>query len=105
MVKTIVGQTLVDPEGDNIGQITDIINNPTTLEPEMLVVRTSRLRGEHLVPVRAVRAGETGATAPFTKAQVKDGPSAKDHTAPTSDERRAIYEHYGIDVPPSGKDA
>lgn len=104
MDQTLLGQKLVGHDGNPIGKITDVISDPATLEPEWLTVKTGMVGGEHLVPVKAIDPGAEGIVVPFEKEQVKSAPAARDHTAPTGDERAEIYEHYGMTAPPEGVD-
>lgn len=95
-----VGQMLVDRDGNEIGKITDVISDPVTIKPEWLTVRIGYLGGEHLVPVRAVETSEHGPlVVPFGKDRVKSAPRVKHHAGPERNERRALYEHYGLQVP------
>src|SRR5207244_159517 len=58
---------LVDPAGQEIGKVTDVIPDPVDLEPEWLVVRPSRFGKEYLVPLVAVEQREHDFLAPFEK--------------------------------------
>jgi sporulation protein YlmC with PRC-barrel domain len=93
----VPGQPLVDNDGNDIGKVTDVISDPSTLRTEWIVVRTGRFGPEHLVPANAVEALEDGSLrAPFTRHQVKAAPRAKDHASPTRPERENLFEHYGM---------
>ncbi|MEY2418390.1 MAG: hypothetical protein QOG90_1070 [Actinomycetota bacterium] len=87
---------LVDKEGGELGKVTDVIPNPRDLEPEFIVVKSGRFGGEHLVPVAAVKHKDGEYVAPFDADVLKDTPSVDQHTAPTTSEREALYEHYGV---------
>jgi hypothetical protein len=91
----------MDSEGNVIARISDVIPHPATLRPEWFVVRTGRIGGEHLVPVEAVVSTEDGqVVAPFGKDRIKHAPRAKEHASPSRPERDALYEYYGLAVPP-----
>lgn len=104
MQQVLMGRTVVDRDGVTVGKITDVITDPVTLEPEWLTVKTSRIGRERLVPAAAAQHDGDGVAVPFDKEQVRGAPAAKEHTAPTNQERAAIYAHYGMDAPPSGAD-
>src|SRR4051794_12027270 len=87
---------LVDPSGQTIGKVTDVIPDPVDLEPEWLVVRPSRFGKEYLVPLVAVEQRDDEFVAPFQK-DVKATPVVEQHTAPTVSERDAVYRHFGLD--------
>ena len=88
---------LVDPAGQEIGKVTDVIPDPVDLEPEWLVVRPSRFGKEYLVPLGAVEQREDEFVAPFEKDVLKATPVVEQHTAPTVSERDAVYRHFGLD--------
>ena len=88
---------LVDPAGQEIGKVTDVIPDPVDLEPEWLVVRPSRFGKEYLVPLVAVEQREHDFVAPFEKDVLKATPVVEQHTAPTTSERQAVYRHFGLD--------
>ena len=88
---------LVDPAGQEIGKVTDVIPDPVDLEPEWLVVRPTRFGKEYLVPLVAVEQREAEFVAPFEKDVLKATPVVEQHTAPTISEREAVYRHFGLD--------
>jgi hypothetical protein len=92
-------QMLVDRSGEEIGKIDDVIADPFDLRPEWLVVKIGRFAGEHLVPIAAVTERGDRFVVDFTKEDVKSAPKTKTHTAPTAEEREAVYRHYGLPIP------
>lgn len=88
---------LVDPAGQEIGKVTDVIPDPVDLQPAWLVVRPSRFGKEYLVPLEAVEARDDEFVAPFEKDVLKATPVVEQHTAPTVSEREAVYRHFGLD--------
>jgi hypothetical protein len=82
--------------GEEIGKVTDIIPNPRNLEPEWIVVKSGRFGPEHLVPIAAVEHREHEYVAPFDGELLKSTPTVGRHMAPTTDERDALYEHFGL---------
>jgi hypothetical protein len=88
---------LVDPSGQPIGKVTDVIPDPVDLEPEWLVVRPSRFGKEYLVPLIAVEQRAEDFVAPFDKDTLTATPVVEQHTAPTVSEREAVYRHFGLD--------
>jgi len=88
---------LVDPSGQTIGKVTDVIPDPVDLEPEWLVVRPSRFGKEYLVPLVVVEQRAEDFVAPFDKDVLKATPVVEQHTAPTVSEREAVYRHFGAD--------
>jgi sporulation protein YlmC with PRC-barrel domain len=98
-VESIIGQKLLDRDGEAIGKITDLIFDATTLEPDWVTVKIGRFGSEHLVPVSAFERSDVP-TVPFPKEQVKEAPVIdKGHAAPSPSERQSILEHYGMEEP------
>jgi len=96
-----VTKPLIDEAGEMVGSITDVIANPFNLEPEFAVVKIGRFGGEHLIPLGAVEPRNGEVVAQFSKQHIKETPKVRHHTAPTSEERIATYEHYGLPAPAS----
>ena len=95
-MEKLIDRTLFGRDGGEIGVITDVIADPSTLEPEWVAVRTGRLRREHLVPLAAVEQHGGTLVVPFEREAVKHAPSMKTHVAPTGSERISLYQHFGI---------
>lgn len=97
-MESLIGEKLLDREGDPIGKITDVIYDSTTLERDWITVKTGLLDGEHLVPASALQEGN-GPVVPFPREQVKKAPViGKGHAAPSDSESRSVYEHYGMEA-------
>jgi sporulation protein YlmC with PRC-barrel domain len=97
-VQSIIGQKLLDRDGVAIGRVTDVIFDAATLEPEWITVKVGRFGSEHLVPVSATEPGSEGPAVPFPKEKVREAPVAeRGHCSPSPNERRTIFEHYGIE--------
>src|SRR3954451_15309946 len=75
-VQTWRGRKMVDPEGDKIGTIEDILLDRHTGEPAWAAVKTGLFGLKHtLVPIRdATPVGDDEVRVPFQKEQVKDAP-------------------------------
>ncbi|MEO1064983.1 MAG: PRC-barrel domain-containing protein [Actinomycetota bacterium] len=95
-MEKLIDRTLFGRDGAAIGVITDVIADPSTLEPEWVAVRTGRLRRENLVPLAAVQQHGESLVVPFERDDVKHAPSMKTHVAPTGSERISLYQHFGI---------
>ncbi|MEE9416425.1 MAG: hypothetical protein V3V01_14170 [Acidimicrobiales bacterium] len=98
-MQKFIDRTLYAESGGPIGEVRDVIRRPQDLEPEWLVVKTNRIRGEHLVPISAVVEKHQSLTVPFDKETVKASPVVKEHIAPPTSERVATYRHYGLLAP------
>lgn len=73
--RTVVGAT-----GHDVGQITDVISDPTNLAPTYLVVRVDRIGGEHPVPVEAVEAREGQLVVAVDRERMKSASGIRCHT-------------------------
>lgn len=91
-----IDQKLFTEQGEEIGKIRDVINRPSDLEPEWLVVKTAMFGGEHLVPIVSVSQRGVSLTVPFDKKTVKASPSISAHVPPLTEQAQATYMHYGL---------
>jgi hypothetical protein len=91
-----IDQTLIDPSGEVVGTVTDVIPDPRDLTPEWLVVRVGRLAGEHYVPVEAVESRDGELRTVIPRERVKSAPKAQRHMEPDPEERDALYRHYDL---------
>jgi hypothetical protein len=99
--ETFIDQPLFTSSGERIGNVTDAIVDPWNLQPEWLAVKTGRFGRASLVPAAAVAHQGDTLVAQFDKDDVKSAPKAKELAAPTLEERKALYDHFGLPVPPS----
>ena len=99
------GQDLVDPSGDKIGTIEDIYLDEATDQPEWLAVKTG-LFGHRVsfVPVAQAQASGDAVVVPYSKAEVKDAPSAEPDGLLSQDEEAALYQHYGLNYSEASSD-
>ncbi len=91
------GRTLVGSDGEKIGKISDIYEDPATGKPEWATVHTG-LFGKKSNFVPLVGASPTGedVRAQVTKDQVKDAPGIEADGELSEPEERRLFEHYGV---------
>jgi sporulation protein YlmC with PRC-barrel domain len=96
-VKTWIGMTMVDADGDKVGTIEDIYLDRQSGEPEWAAVKTGLFGLKHtFVPIGdAELAGDDRIRVPLQKEQVKDAPRIDPDGELSPDEERRLYEHYG----------
>jgi uncharacterized protein (TIGR02271 family) len=96
-VTELIGQTLVDPDGNKIGKITDVYLDDATGQPEWLTVSTGMFgtKVSFLPLAGSERAGDD-VRCNYTKEQVKDAPSVEPDGALSPEEEDALYAHYGV---------
>ena len=100
MARVLIGEKLIDQDGNPVGKITDVIVDAATLENEWITVKTGMMGGEHLVPIAAVEADGDQITVPFPKDEVKAAPTVdKGHAAPSPSERAQVFSHFGMEDP------
>ncbi len=97
-VQTWRGRKMVDPEGDKIGTVEDILLDRQTGEPAWAAVKTGLFGLKHtLVPIRdATPVGDDEVRVPFQKEQVKDAPRIDPDDALTPDDERKLWEYWGL---------
>jgi uncharacterized protein (TIGR02271 family) len=97
-VQTWQGQTLLDNDGDKIGEIVDIYLDRQSGEPEWLAVKTG-LFGSNLsfVPLREANSADGGVKVPYEKALVKDAPNVQADGELSPEEEQRLYQHYSLE--------
>jgi hypothetical protein len=94
-VQQVLGEPVVDPEGQVIGKIVQVAYEPTTFRAEWLVLKTSRFgRQPRLVPVEAVRYEGRTIWIPYSKETVLAAPVPAVPLSPASSEVTALLDHY-----------
>jgi uncharacterized protein (TIGR02271 family) len=92
------GRTLVDPQGDKIGQVEEIYLDTQTHLPEWALVHTGLLgKRSHFVPLRDAGASGEEVRVSFDKETIKDAPSIEPEGELTQEEEARLYSHYGLD--------
>jgi uncharacterized protein (TIGR02271 family) len=104
-VETLIGQSLVDRNGDKVGKIEDVYLDQDTRQPEWILVN-SGLFGtkQSFVPfANAVRSGD-GLKAAYDKETIKDAPRADPDGELSQEEEATLYNHYDLDYSESSSD-
>lgn len=91
------GSTLVDENGTEVGEVKDVIYDSSETEPEWLVVKAGRLRGEHVVPAEGAWQKDEGqVVVPFAAEVIKAAPKAGKNHVITKDQAAQLAEHYHL---------
>lgn len=96
-VDNLLGQTLVGDDGEKIGRIEDVYLDADSRTPEWALVHTGLFgRRESFVPLGDATVVTGGVHVPYTKARVKDAPSAEPDGNLSAQEEDELYRHYGM---------
>jgi PRC-barrel domain/Domain of unknown function (DUF2382) len=97
-VQAWVGRTMIDRDGNRLGEITDIYLDRETDRPEWAVVRTGLfgLRSS-FVPLAAASEVEHDIQVPHERTLVKDAPNIEADGQLSEAEEAELYRHYGLD--------
>ena len=88
---------VVDDGGHKLGAVSDVVSDPTTLEPRWLVVDVGALKSSHYVPVTgSFRTADGRIVVPFTKESVKHAPKAHGAHVLTMEDDREMLEYYSL---------
>jgi uncharacterized protein (TIGR02271 family) len=91
------GRNMVGSDGDKIGKITEIYEDPATGKPEWATVSTGLFGGKsNFVPLAGASPDGEEVRAQVTKDQVKDAPGVEDDGELSEPEERRLFEHYGV---------
>jgi len=91
------GRTIVGSDGEKLGKISDIYEDPDTGKPEWATV-SSGLFGtkSNFVPLAGAVPDGEDVRAQVTKAQVKDAPGVEADGELSEQEERRLFEHYNV---------
>lgn len=94
------GRTIVGGDGEKIGEISDIYEDPQTGKPEWATVNTGLFgMKSHFVPLAGATPDGENVRAQVTKDQVKDAPSVDSDGELSEQEETRLFEHYGVPTP------
>ena len=95
-----IGRTVFDPQGDKIGDISDIYYDDQTGRPEWMTVSTGWFGSKsQFVPIAGTSARGDDVVVEYGKDLIKDAPAVDvDDAHLSEDEERRLYRHYGFDA-------
>lgn len=104
--QSLVGKTVVGPDGEKIGKVQDIYFDTGTDHPEWISVTTG-LFGTHRSLVPLAQATDDGGDlhVPFGKEQVKAAPHYDPGKELSEEDEADIFRHYGTGQATGGSDA
>jgi uncharacterized protein (TIGR02271 family) len=91
------GRTMIGSDGEKIGKISEIYDDPETGKPEWATV-SSGLFGtkSNFVPLAGASPEGEDVRAQVTKDQVKDAPGVEADRELSEQEEQRLFEHYGV---------
>ncbi len=90
------GHTVIDPEGETVGKVSQVIYDEADAMPAWMVVDRGLLRSEHYVPAGGAYATpDERVIVPFNKRWIKAAPRA-DRSGLTDPTRRELHIHYQL---------
>ncbi len=91
------GRTMVGSDGEKIGKISQIYEDPATGKPEWATVSSGMFGNKsNFVPLAGASPNGEDVQAHVTKTQVKDAPGVEDDGELSEQEERGLFEHYGV---------
>lgn len=94
---TLTGSQVIDPKGQPVGKVKDVVYDGSDNAPTWLVVKPGLLQAEHYVPVRgAYRTDTDNVVVPFDRQMVKSAPKAASDHVVTSEQRALLVQHYHL---------
>ncbi len=91
------GRTMVGSDGEKIGKIGDIYEDPQTGKPEWATVNTGLFgMKSNFVPLAGASPDGENVRVPVTKDQVKDAPSVDPDGELSEREETKLFEHYDV---------
>ena len=91
------GRTMIGSDGEKIGKISEIYEDPQTGKPEWATVSSGLFGSKsNFVPLAGASPTGEDVRAEVTKAQVKDAPGVENDGELSEPEERRLFEHYGV---------
>ena len=97
------GRTMTGSDGEKIGKISEIYEDPDTGKPEWATVNTGLFGTKsNFVPLAGAAPDGEDVRARVTKDQVKDAPGVENDGELSEPEERRLFEHYGVPYTQAG---
>src|ERR1700737_2692800 len=95
--QTLVGRSVVGPDGENIGKVEELYLDTDSQQPEWISVTTG-LFGSHRSLVPLAEASDEGSDLriPYGKEQVKAAPHFDPDRGLSHEEEADLFQHYGM---------
>jgi uncharacterized protein (TIGR02271 family) len=91
------GRTMLGSDGEKIGKITEIYEDPDTGKPEWATVSSGMFGTKHnFVPLAGAAPAGEDVRAQVTNDQVKDAPGVEADGELSEQEEQRLFEHYGV---------
>ncbi len=91
------GRTIVGSDGEKLGKINEIYEDPQTGRPEWATVSSGMFgKKSNFVPLAGASPDGENVRAQVTKDQVKDAPGVEDDGELSEQEETRLFEHYGV---------
>ena len=91
------GRTMIGSDGEKIGKISEIYEDPETGKPEWATVNTGLFgTTSNFVPLAGATPEGEDVRATVTKSQVKDAPGVESDGELSEQEERRLFDHYGV---------
>jgi uncharacterized protein (TIGR02271 family) len=91
------GRTMVGSDGEKLGKISEIYEDPQTGKPEWATVSSGLFGSKsNFVPLAGASADGEDVRAQVTKDQVKDAPGVENDGELSEQEERHLFEHYNV---------
>ncbi len=91
------GRTIVGSDGEKLGKISDIYEDPQTGKPEWATVSSGLFGSKsNFVPLAGAAPDGEDVRAQVTKDQVKDAPGVEADGELSEQEEQRLFEHYGV---------
>jgi uncharacterized protein (TIGR02271 family) len=105
-LRSVIGATAYDRDGDKIGKIGTVYYDDGTDQPKWVTVHTGLFgTNESFIPLEGASVSEERVDVAYDKARVKDAPNVSSESHLSPEEEQQLYRHYGLDYGTGGTDA
>jgi len=97
-LRTVIGATAYDNDGDKIGKVGQVYYDDDTDQPKWVTVNTGLFgTSESFVPLQGASVSGDRVTVSYDKATVKAAPNVGDDGHLSPEEEQRLYEYYSLD--------
>jgi uncharacterized protein (TIGR02271 family) len=97
-LRSVIGATAYDNDGDKIGKIGTVYYDDNTDRPKWITVHTGLFgTNESFIPLEGASVSDDRVDVAYDKARVKDAPNVSSDKHLSVEEEQQLYRHYGLD--------
>jgi sporulation protein YlmC with PRC-barrel domain len=95
-VNELEGALVYDVDGERIGRVYDLFVDDLTSRPEWLLVNSSGVNPDRIIPIVGMQEHEDGVSVPFARRVIDDAPRINWTYGLSEENERRLYDHFDV---------